>query len=226
MAPRLLVGLVLVTLPLTGCIAAVVGTAGAVGVAAVQDKTIGEALDDAAVSSEIKTKLLSDNATRFGEVDVEVTGGLVLLSGRVNSPQDRVKSEEIAWSARGTQDVANEIRIEPPGGFIANVSDELITARIRTALLTSRTVRSYNFNIETYDGVVYLMGIARTAGELQHAAEKASYVGGVKQVVSYVQIRELRPTTANKNTAPSSQNAPSDTYIEPYGSDGELLGGS
>ena len=117
--------------PLGGCAVAAIGTAGAVGVAAAQEKSLGEAVDDATASNEIKSKLLSESANRFGEVDVEVTGGLVLLSGRVNTPEERVLAEGIAWTSPLTRDVANEIKIQPPGGFLANVSDELITARVR-----------------------------------------------------------------------------------------------
>ena len=54
--------------------------AGAVGTAVIQEKSVGTALDDATASSEIKTKLLSEDRKRFGEVDVEVANGLVLLS--------------------------------------------------------------------------------------------------------------------------------------------------
>lgn len=186
------------TAPLAGCAAAAIGTAGAVGVAAVQDRTVGQAVDDATASNEIKAKLLGIGR-EYSEVDVEVEGGLVLLSGRVNTPQQRVKAEDVAWSVNRTQDVANEIRIEPPGGFVANVSDEVITARVRASLLTSSKVKSVNFNIETYDGVVYLMGIARTDAELREAAERASRVGGVQRVVSYVRVA---PRRASETAAP------------------------
>ena len=212
-------------LPLGGCVVAAVGTAGAVGLTAAQDKTMGEALDDATLSNQIKAKLLSENSEKYAEVDVEVANGLVLLSGRVNNPEDRVRAEGIAWSAALTQDVANEIKIEPPGGFIANLSDEVITGRVRARLIGSKTVKSVNFNIETYDGVVYLMGTARTARELKKAAEEASVVAGVKQVVSYVRIREPQvhtPEPALTGQQTSYQNG-SDTS---YGSDAELIGAS
>ena len=211
-------------LPLAGCAVAAIGTAGAVGVAAVQDKSLGEAVDDATASNQIKSKLLSESTNRFSEVDVEVTGGLVLLSGRVNAPEDRVKAEGIAWTSALTRDVANEIRIQPPGGFLANVSDEVITARVRARLVGSSTVKSVNFNIETYDGVVYLMGIARSADELKRAAQEASVVGGVKQVVSYVRIRDGRTQQAAPTTqgTPPYQSAPDASYD--YQADGELIG--
>ncbi len=212
--------------PLGGCAVAAIGTAGAVGVAAAQEKSLGEAVDDATASNEIKSKLLSESANRFGEVDVEVTGGLVLLSGRVNTPEERVLAEGIAWTSPLTRDVANEIKIQPPGGFLANVSDELITARVRARLVGSSTVKSLNYNIETYDGVVYLMGIARTAGELKRAAEEASVVGGVRQVVSYVRIRDGRTQQAAPTLqgTPPYQTAPDASYDS--GADGELIGAS
>lgn len=207
----------LATLTLPGCAAALIGTAGAVGLTSVQDKTMGEALDDATASGEIKAKLLNESGARFAEVDVEVANGLVLLSGRVNEPQDRTFAEGVAWSSSRTADVANEVRIEPPGGFLSNVSDEIITGRVRARLIGSSTVKSVNFNIETYGGVVYLMGIARSAEELRAAAEEASVVGGVTKVVSYVRLRDetgrpAAPVTTEAPLPPTYQPAPDASY--------------
>lgn len=211
-------------LPLTGCAVAAVGAAGAAGVATVQERSLGEAVDDAAVSSEIKAQLLAEGRG-YGEVDVEVSAGLVLLSGRVNSPQQRIRAEDIAWGAKRTRDVANEIRIEPPGGFVKNVSDEIITARVRASLFGASQVRSYNFNIETYDGVVYLMGIARSSEELKAAAEKASYVGGVEQVVSFVRLRDPMPQ-APRGDDGSYQDGEGGAYSPEQAAERDLLGGS
>lgn len=208
--PRFLAPALLGVFGLSGCIAAAVGTAGAVGVAAVQERTMGEALDDATASNEIKAKLLQEGG--YGEVDVEVADGLALLSGRVVSPEMRVKAEDIAWSSSRIIDVANEIQIEAPGGFMANASDELITARVRSSLIASRDIKSLNFNIETYSGVVYLMGFARSEDELEAAAERASLVRGVNRVVSYVRVREGLP---RKSESPGAQDQ-----------DQELLGGN
>jgi hypothetical protein len=59
-------------------------------------------------------------------------------------------------------------------------------------LLGSSTVQVNNFNVETYGGTVYLLGVARSAKELEKAAQEASLVGGVNQVVSYVRLRDAR----------------------------------
>lgn len=227
MSIRILALAALATLPLTGCVAAAVGAAGAVGVAAASDRTLGESVDAVTAGTEIKAKLLRESAARFGAVDVEVTEGLALLSGRVKNPQDRAFAEGVAWTSSRVEDVANELKIERPQGFVASAADGIITTRVRSRLVGSSTVKSINFNIETYDGVVYLMGIARSTKELEQAAREASYVSGVKQVISYVRIRESRPA---RQDAPISQRQSSYQTPEnrPYDSSAEeeLLGGA
>ncbi|MEL6826205.1 MAG: BON domain-containing protein [Pseudomonadota bacterium] len=211
---RLIASLSLIALlpMVSGCATAIIGAAGATAVTATQERSFGEALDDAAVSNEIKSKLLTNGG--LGEVDVEVAAGLVLLSGRVQTPELRLKAESIAWSVKRADDVANEIKIESPGGFFANASDELISTRVRARLLGSSTVQVNNFNVETYGGTVYLLGVARSAKELEQAAEEASLVGGVNQVVSYVRLRNARgEVVAYQPGAPQTQDV------------GELLGG-
>lgn len=201
----------------SGCVAA----AGAAGLQGAQNRTIGQAVDDAAASNQIKLGLVAEGG--LGEVDVEVVDGLVLLSGRVATPELRTRAEDIAWTSQYTFDVANEVVIERPGGFFTNLADEVTTTRVRAALLGSSSVRSFNFNIETYDGIVYLMGIVSTPEERVAAAEEASRVGGVRQVVSYVRVR-----------APAAPQGPAPVQgagQEPYdpsrpATDDDLLGGN
>lgn len=108
-------------------------------------------------------------------------------------------AEDLAWSSRRTQDLANEIIVEAPGGTLANASDELISARVRARLLGSSSVKSSNINVETYNGTVYLLGIARSEDELQRAAEEASYAGGVQRVISYIRLRDANGDVVTYN---------------------------
>lgn len=215
--PLLLLPLIAL-LPLSNCAVAAVGAVGAAGFAASKDQSVGQTIDDIGASNEIKARMLSESSSRFGEVAVEVSAGLVLLTGRVYSAEDRTRAEGIAWTSVYTQDVANELTIEQPGGFFANVADEIISARVRSRLIGSSSVKSININVETYNGVVYLMGIARSPDELRKAAEEASVVGGVKQVVSYMRLveesrRPAAPTTQMPvSPSPSYQPVPDTSY--------------
>jgi len=173
----------------SGCVTAAIGTAASVGVYAAQDRTIGEGIDDATASNQVKLRLLAADRAAFQEVDVEVANGNLLLSGAVPTAEHRQAAETIARSVVSLDNVFNELFIGPGSSLARNAQDEMITAQIRARLTASPAVRAINVNIETFNGNVYLMGTARTEQELQRAAEIASVVGGVQRVVSFMQVR-------------------------------------
>jgi osmotically-inducible protein OsmY len=187
----------------------------------VQENTFGEALDETASGTEITTRLLAHGGTtRFGEVDVEVADRFVLLSGRVPSEADKAEAERIAWSVPSVDEVANELVIKKFDLGDA-LSDTWINTEVRARLVADSDITGVNYNIRVYDGVVYLLGFARSEDELRQAAEHASKVGGVKKVVSYVKMRERgvppvqtassaggEPAEGAISIAPSSDAAP------------------
>lgn len=173
----------------SGCVTAAIGTAASVGVYAAQDRTIGEGIDDATASNQVKLRLLAADRAAFQEVDVEVANGNLLLSGAVPTAEHRQAAETIARSVVSLDNVFNELFIGPRSSLVRGAQDEMITAQIRARLTASPAVRAINVNIETFNGNVYLMGTARTEQELQRAAEIASVVGGVQRVVSFMQVR-------------------------------------
>ncbi len=173
----------------SGCVTAAVGTAASVGVYAVQDRTVGEGIDDAASSQRVKARLLTADSSAFAEVDVEVANGSLLLSGVVPTEEHRAAAETIARSVHSLNYVYNELVVGPRSSFVRSAQDEFITAQIRARLTASSSVRAINVNIETFQGNVYLMGIARSDEELRRAAEIASVVPGVVRVVSFMEVR-------------------------------------
>lgn len=205
----------------SGCVTAAIGTAASVGVYAAQDRTIGEGIDDAAASQAVKMRLLAADRQAFQEVDVEVANGNLLLSGTAPTDEHRQAAETIARSVRTVHNVYNEIIVGQPSTVVANARDEMITAQIRARLAASPAVRAINVNIETFHGNVYLMGIARTEQELRRAAEIASVVGGVRRVVSFMQVRAPQlpyyaqasgPPTPEYRDAPADQSAAGSPY--------------
>ena len=172
-----------------GCMTAALGAAASVGVLAVQDRTIGEGIDDASASQQVKARLMAADRLAFQEVDVEVAGRNLLLSGVAPTAEHRAAAETIARGVPTLQHIFNEIAVGPPSSFARNAQDEWITAQVRTRMTASSFVRAINFNIETFNGNVYLMGTARSEQELQRAAEIASLVRGVQRVVSFVEVR-------------------------------------
>ncbi len=197
----------------SGCVTAAIGAGASVGLYALQDRTIGQGIDDAAASQQVKTRLLAADSTGFSEVDVEVANGSLLLSGNAPSAEHRTTAEMIARNVTSVHSVYNEIVVGQPSGFVRSAQDELITAQIRTRLTASRAVRGINVNIETFQGNVYLMGTARNERELQRAAEIASTTSGVRRVVSFMQVvAPHHQAMASGPPAPEYRGAPTPGY--------------
>ncbi len=188
----------------SGCAAAVVAGAGAAGVAALQDKTLGESVDDTSIWNEIRSRFLAARGMALNSVDVEVSQRFVLLSGTVLSEADRTEAGRIAQSVGRVAGVGNEILIGAPRSAAQAAADELITAGVRARLATSAGVRAINYNIETHQGVVYLLGVARDDAELERAVDEARVVRGVQKVISYVRVIPLRPPDSAPAGAPAA----------------------
>lgn len=192
-APFLLAGSAMLLAP--GCAGVGLSAAAGVGVFAVQERTIGEGIDDAAASAAIKARLMRADARGFSRVDVEVAAGQVLLTGVAPTEEHKTVAEQVAREQPQVSAVANEILVGPPAGLFRSARDEWISAEVRTRLLADDQTRALDVNVETHEGVVYLMGVVRTAEEVRATAEIASRVAGVRRVISFVMAREAGAAT-------------------------------
>lgn len=77
--------------------------------AGAQDRTIGDRVDDAAITAALKAKLVADRAKNLVAVNVDTTQGVVQLRGTVATDRDRAEAERLARSTRGVRDVRNEL---------------------------------------------------------------------------------------------------------------------
>jgi osmotically-inducible protein OsmY len=178
--------------------------------ALMQEKTLGESLDETSAGTQIKTRLLAaGGVTNYGAADVVVADRLALLVGRVPSEESRVDAERIAWTVSTVDEVANELVV---GGrdLLRDINDPWIASRIRARLVADSAITGVNYNIHVFDGVVYLLGFARNPDELAAAADHASRVRGVQKVISYVKMREkgvIPSATAGEPAEPSAPPA-------------------
>lgn len=178
----------LVVLASCSPVGAVAGAGAAVGVAVAKEGGIKETVSDLRIKAGISDKWFKYDLKMFSKLNLTVNQGRVLISGVVQNPDDRVEAIRLAWQIEGVEQVINEIRIADSTGIGGYVKDQWITTRLRTALTFDRQVQSINYSIDTVQGTVYLMGVAQSQAELNHAIEVARTVPHVKQVISYVKM--------------------------------------
>ena len=183
------VALVASALVLGACQSLLLGGAALVGVAAVQERSVGAALDDATIQLLINQKLLETDEILFLRVGIEVLEKRVLLTGSVNTPDNRVEAVRAAWQVDGVREVLNEIQIAERDA-LSYLNDARITAQLRFQMLTDAEVADVNYSVDTVNGTVYLMGIAVDQAELDRVSDYARAISGVENVISHVRLSD------------------------------------
>lgn len=173
----------------TGCASLFIGAAATGGIAVAEDRSVGTQIDDATIKIAVSESLFSYNEKLFQDVSIDVTEGRVLLTGKVEDPQDRVEAVRLAWQAEGVKEVINEIQVTDKGGIGSYMTDVRISNELRADLLFDGQVQAINYNVDTVGQIVYLTGIAQNQEELQRVIDTARTISGVKQVVSHVRVK-------------------------------------
>jgi osmotically-inducible protein OsmY len=76
-----------------------------------QGEKIGEAIDDATITTAVKAKLLADGQVPGTKIDVDTKAGVVTLSGTVKNEQEKEKAIQIARETRGVQRVEVQLMV-------------------------------------------------------------------------------------------------------------------
>lgn len=76
-------------------------------------KTVGETIDDATVTTRVKTAFINDPAIGGMRIDVDTFKGVVTLSGSVKSKEEEQKAIALARSVSGVTDVKSTLQINP-----------------------------------------------------------------------------------------------------------------
>ncbi|MDG4718533.1 MULTISPECIES: BON domain-containing protein [Thalassospira] len=177
-------------LSLSGCASFVIGAGATAGVAAMQERGIGGAVNDTAITAEIWQKFLAQDEKLFLDVEIEVVEGEVLLAGRVPSVADQLEAVRLTWQVGGVRSVINEIDVGSGKSLMDSAGDLIITTRIKAALMFDGDIYAINYSIETVDGTVHLMGIAQNERERERVISHARETSYVKRVVSHIRLKD------------------------------------
>ena len=153
------------------------------------DRSIGEYVDDVLIKAILKNSYFDQSEKIFFNVDIEVSQGRVLLTGTVDNIDLRIEATRIAWGVKGVQTVINEIQISESDNILNFADDLVISTKVYAKLMLDEEVNSLNYNIETVNKVVYIIGISSSSDEKKKAIDLTKEVFGVEEVVEYITIK-------------------------------------
>jgi osmotically-inducible protein OsmY len=181
---RNLIIIISLTLSLQGCFFVAGAAAGAAGIAVVYDhRKLENILKDQQITKKISDQVLANHAlSEDTHIDVTTFNQIVLLTGEVNTQEQRQQAEDIARSNPDVTKIYNELTVKGATSSLTRTSDSWITTKIKTQMLATQDLQSGTIKVVTENGTVYLMGIVNRS-QADMAVDIARKVSGVQKVV-------------------------------------------
>ncbi len=160
---------------------------------ALDPRTLGTQIDDSIMQKSLTTRILAKDKKYFFSVNSKVLDGRIFLTGKVDSPDEKLQITKIAWETKGTRSVRNDIKIKEEFNFKQSAKDVLITTQLRTALIVNKNIKATNYQIDTYKKKIYVYGIALTSEEKDLVVSEAREINDVENVIaSIILVEDLR----------------------------------
>ena len=179
---------------LTGCVG--VGSAGLFGTGvsvALDPRTVGTQIDDSIMQKTISAKILSKDKNYLLSIKTKVLDGRIFITGKVDSPEEKLLITKLAWETKGARSVRNDIKIKEEFNFKQSAKDILITSQLRTAIIVNKNIKATNYQIDTYKRKIYIYGIALTLEEKDLVISEAKEILDVEDVIaSIILVEDLR----------------------------------
>jgi len=82
------------------------------GCTSMTGQTAGQYIDDSTITTSVKAKLVADKVANFTRIDVDTTNREVSLNGVVESPEQKMRAEQLAMEVSGVRRVDNNLQIQ------------------------------------------------------------------------------------------------------------------
>ena len=182
---------ILISFFLTACVG--VGSKGLFGTGvsvALDPRTVGTQIDDSIMQKTISAKILSRDKKYLISVKTKVLDGRIFLTGKVDSPEEKLMITKLAWETKGARSVRNDIKIKEEFNFKQSAKDILITSQLRTAIIVNKNIKATNYQIDTYKKKIYIYGIALTSEEKDLVISEAKEILDVEDVIASIMLVE------------------------------------
>ncbi len=179
---------------LSGCIGASSTGVFGTGVSIAMDpRTLGTQIDDSIMDKSLDARLVAMNRNYLLNVKTKVLDGRIFLTGKIDTPEEKLQITKLAWETKGARSVKNDLKIKEEFNFQQSAKDILITSQLRSAMIFNKKIKAVNYNIDTFKKVIYVYGIAQSEDEKDEIVKEAKEILDVKNVItSILLVEDLR----------------------------------
>jgi hyperosmotically inducible periplasmic protein len=153
--------------------------------------TLGTQVDDAVVTSGVKSALMADDLVKSLDLQVETRKGVVQLSGFVDSQAQIDQAVALTRAVAGVTDVENGVTLKGGSTTVGTkIDDATVTGRVKTALLADPDIKSFDISVLTFKGEVQLTGFVNSKDQIDQAGKLASATEGASSVKNELMIKQ------------------------------------
>ena len=179
---------------LFGCIgASSTGVFGTGVTVAIDPRSLGTQIDDSIMDKSLDARLISLNKGYLLDVKTKILDGRIFITGKVDTPEEKLKITKIAWETKGARSVKNDLKIKEEFNFQQSAKDILITSQLRSAMIFNKKIKAVNYQIDTYKKVIYVYGISQNEDERNEIIDEAKEILDVEDIItSILLVEDLR----------------------------------
>jgi osmotically-inducible protein OsmY len=180
--------LVVASLGLAACAPVVVGGVVTGGYLASQERGAKNAVWDLKIKTHVMERLTNANYKNIARIGVYVLQGDVLLTGIVQNQAEFDKIGDIARATPDVKEVFNKLQVGTGYSAKTYADDTWISTQIKSRMFAAKDVFTINYDLETVNAEVYIIGLASSTAEYERVLYIARTTKGVKNVHSYVRV--------------------------------------
>ena len=153
-------------------------------------RTVGTQMDDSIMQKNLAARILVRDKKYLLSIKSKVLDGRIFLTGKVDTPEEKLLLTKLAWETKGARSVRNDIKIKEEFNFKRSAKDLLITSQFRTAIILNKNIKATNYQIDTYKKKIYVYGIALTSEEKDLVISEAKEILDVEDVIASILLLE------------------------------------
>ena len=153
---------------------------------ALDPRSVGTQVDDSIMQKNLSARTILMDKKYLLNVKTKVLDGRIFLTGKVDTPEEKLKLTKLAWETDGVRSVRNDIKIKESFNFQQSAKDILITSQLRSAMIFNKNIKATNYQIDTYKKKIYVYGIALTKDEKELVISEAKEIFDVDDVIASI----------------------------------------
>ena len=160
---------------------------------------------DARIETTAKESYVFKTYLKDDSIDVRSNNGFVTLTGTVFDLSHKSLAEETVANETGVKSVKNNLSIT--GERSGDSGDAWIGVKVKTTLLSHRSVNGLGTRVDVRNGAVTLQGEASSAAQKELTTEYAQNVEGVDRVINDMSVRSSETPTLGERIDDASITA-------------------